>query len=556
MCGIAGILGREDPELTGRMCDRIAHRGPDGHGVWTDNGVTLGHRRLAIIDVEGGVQPMESHDGRYLVVYNGEIYNHRQLRKQLEEEGAQFRSDHSDTEVLLEGWRQWGGTLFGRLEGMYAFALWDTERRELVVARDPFGIKPFFYACVGDEFVFASEVKALYAHPGLQFAPDIDRVKERAAIEFLVGQGTLFRGVHQLPPGSFAVLKPGQSYECHVPWQPHYVVAADQFGSIEEAARTIKDRFVASVHEQEMSDVPLGVILSGGLDSAIVAQVHADHNDDPIHTFTVAENDGIEDFQQARALAERLGADHHESFFDLEDLMRDLPRYTWHNENINHTEYFFMPLFDMMSKHVKVGLCGQGSDELWGGYDRYRDPLPLAQERIRRIRQAHPSHEDELATQIAVTHSSGSALAEFDQLGGQLNNFQLRLVDRNSMAASLEVRVPFLSRPLHAASRAAGWGLKLHDGIEKWIFRKAVEDLGLPKELTWRKKVPAGRATSPGVMAQFDDYADKLLSKSKRDGHALAGTFNSAAEQLVHDVWHEVYERDGNWSGIALEDFA
>jgi asparagine synthase (glutamine-hydrolysing) len=556
MCGIAGILGRVDKRLVGRMCDRIAHRGPDGQGVWTDEGVTLGHRRLSIIDVEGGLQPMESHDGRYVLIFNGEIYNHSALRQELEKAGCGFKSDHSDTEVLLEGYRHWGVHLFGRLEGMYAFALWDSELKELVVARDPFGIKPFFYACVDEEFVFASEVKALYAHPEIAFVPDVHRIKERAALDFLTGQGTLFQGIHQLPPGSFAILRPGADYTCHIPWQPHYTVPAEEFGSIEDAARAIKDRFVASVVEQQMSDVPLGVILSGGLDSAIVAQVQADRSDKPIQTFTVAESTAVEDFRQARRLAEEVGADHHETFFDLDDLIAGMPHYAWHNESINYTEFFFMPLFEMMSKHVKVGLCGQGSDEMWGGYDRYREPLKLGQQRIKRIRSAHPTHEEELATQVALTHSSGSSLAEFDQLGGQLNNFQLRLVDRNSMAHGVEVRVPFLSKPLHRASRAIGWEHKMRGGVEKWIFRHAIKDLGLPDDLVWRKKVPAGRATAPGVMGAFDNYADKLLPKTARDKHALAGTFNSAADQLAHDVWQETFVRDGKLKGIALEDFA
>ena len=181
MCGIAGLLGREDKGLVGRMGDAIAHRGPDGDGTWTDDGVTLGHRRLSIIDHEGGAQPMESHDGRFCVVYNGEVYNHRLLRAELESAGCTFRSDHSDTEVLLEGYRHWGPSVVERLEGMFAFALWDTQERTLFIARDPFGIKPFFYACAGDDWIFASEQKALFVHPDLAAVPDIDRVKERAA---------------------------------------------------------------------------------------------------------------------------------------------------------------------------------------------------------------------------------------------------------------------------------------------------------------------------------------------------------------------------------------
>ncbi len=555
MCGIAGLLGREDKPLVQRMCDRIAHRGPDGHGIWTDADVTLGHRRLSILDHEGGAQPMESHDGRYCVVYNGEVYNHAQLRQRLEAEGATFRSDHSDTEVLLEGYRRWGVDVVTHLEGMFAFALWDTVERTLFVARDPFGIKPLFYACVGGDWVFASEQKALFAHPDLARVPDLDRIKERAALEFLTGQATLFAGVHQLPPGTYAVLRADRTPDCHVGWLPYYHVPLERFGSVADAVEAVKDRFVASVEEQLMADVPLGVILSGGLDSAAVATVHQNLlADAPIHTFTIAESEEVEDFRQARRLAEHLGTDHHEAFFDLDRVVSDLPRYAWHNENINYTEFFFLPLFEFMRETVTVGLCGQGSDELWGGYDRYKDPLTLAHERLRRIRAAAPSHAEALSTQVALTHVSGASLSEWDQNGGQLNNFQLRLVDRNSMAASLEVRVPFLSRPLHQASRAVPWGDKMHEGIEKWIFRKAVEDVGMPRDLVWRRKVPAGRATGPGVMRRFEDHAARLVPKSAMDKHPLAGTFRLPAEQLLYDLWHEVFiERDGH-RGLTLED--
>lgn len=555
MCGIAGILGREDKPVVQAMMDRLAHRGPDGEGCWQDDGVTLGHRRLSIVDLETGDQPMESHDGRYCVVYNGEVYNHAALRSGLEAAGATFRSDHSDTEVLLEAYRAWGPDMVQHLEGMFAFALWDVQERTLFVARDPFGIKPFFYACVDGTVVFASEQKALFAHPAIRAVPDLDRIKERSALEFLTGQGTLFQGIHQLPPGTWAVLHPDDPGDCHVPWRPYYTVPSERHASIEDAAHAIKDRFVASVEEQLMSDVPLGVILSGGLDSAAVAAVHQGLSEDPIHTFTVAESEDIEDLQKARGLAEQLGTDHHECFFDLDDVVAQLPRYTYHNENINYTEFFFHPLFERMGKEVKVGLCGQGADELWGGYDRYKDPLPLARARIDRIRAADPRHGEELATQVAMTHVSGSSLAEFDQLGGQLNNFQLRLVDRNAMAHSLEVRVPFLSKPLHRVSRAVTWGWKLRDGVEKWILRKGLEEIGLSDDLLWRPKVPAGRATGPGVMDRFDAYAAKRVSKEGMAAHPLAGTFGAPAEQLLYELWNEVFvERDGDWKGLTLED--
>ncbi len=552
MCGIAGLLGRTDRPLVQQMCDRLQHRGPDGQGVWQDDGVTLGHRRLSIIDLEGGAQPMESHDGRFVIVYNGEVYNHKTLRQELEETGHSFASDHSDTEVILEGFRRWGPAVVERLEGMFAFALWDTHEKRLFIARDPFGIKPFFYACVDGDWIFASEQKALFAHPGLERVPDLDRIKERAALEFLTGQATLFAHVHQLPPGAWAFLRPGEQGPCHVRWQPYYHVPAEAMMDTAAAAASIRARFVASVEEQLMADVPLGVILSGGLDSAAVAAVHQSLSDDPIQTFTIAESEEVADFQAARRLADHLGTEHHEMFFDVDDVVEGLPQYTWHNENINYTEFFFQPLFAFMRQNVTVGLCGQGSDELWGGYARYQDPLALARERIDRVRKADPAHSEQLCTEVALSHSSGSALAEYDQLGGQLNNFQLRLVDRNSMASSLEVRVPFLSRPLHRASRAMAWSQKVHDGIEKWILRKALEDVGLPQDLVWRTKVPAGRATGPNVMQQFETHAASFA----RTDHPLRHVFQHPAEQVVYDLWHEIFiERDGV-KGLTLEDLA
>ncbi len=548
MCGIAGILGRDDPALVRQMADLLVHRGPDGEGIWSDEGVTLGHRRLSIVDLEGGAQPMESHDGRYCIVYNGEVYNHAAVRARLKEQGASFRTDHSDTETILEGYRRWGPDVVTHLEGMFAFALWDTQERSLFIARDPFGIKPFYYACVGGEVVFASEQKALFAHPRIEAVPDLDRLRERATLEFLTGQATLFQGIHQLPPGTWAMLRPDKPEGCRVLWQPYYHVPVERYATVEDAAHVIKDRFVASVKEQLMADVPLGVILSGGFDSAVVATAHQKFlSDTPIHTYTIAESEEVADFQAARRLADHLGTDHHETFFDIDDVLRELPRYTYHNENINYTEFFFLPLFERMAKDVKVGLCGQGSDELWGGYDRYKDPLALAKQRIDRIRHAGPAHEDELATLVNLTHMSGQSLAEWDQQG-QLSNFQLRLVDRNSMASSLEVRVPFLSRPLHAASRAVPWGWKMggpagggHEGMEKWILRKALDELGMPDDLTWRKKVPAGRATGPRVMDQFESHCERLLDRKVMEAHPLGGAFQRPAEFLVYRLWDEVF---------------
>jgi len=233
-----------------------------------------------------------------------------------------------------------------------------------------------------------------------------------------------------------------------------------------------------------------------------------------------------------------------------------LPRHAWHNENTNYTEFFFLPLFAMMKPHVTVGLCGQGADELWGGYARYQDPDSLAAQRRRRLALASPPNAAELEATIATSHASGEALSRWDQKG-QLANFQLRLVDRNSMASGLEVRVPFLSRTMQAQSKVVPWEWKVRGGIEKWLLRKAVADLGLPEDIVKRKKLAAGRATAPGVAARFEAYAESLRPAARIAAHPLAGAFQNAAECLMYDLWHEVFiERQGNWRGVTLEALA
>jgi len=420
-----------------------------------------------------------------------------------------------------------------RLEGMFAFALWDGERRELILARDPWGIKPLHYAFAGEDLLFASEAKALFAHEDLAPRADVDAFRELAVLEFLTGTRTLFQGVHQLPPSTWALVKPGAKQL--IP-QPYAAFSAEpRPANPEEGVRLLRERLARSVQEQLMSEVPLGVILSGGLDSAAVAALHQGASERPIATFTIAEDEQVEDVQASRRVAEHLGTEHHEATFTLDEMLRDLPRHAWHNESVNYTEFFFFPLFRRMRRTVTVGLCGQGSDELWGGYARYQDPHALAAERLRRLEIARPVNPH-LPDTIRREHASGETLAKWDQ-GAQLANFQLRLVDRNSMAFGLEVRVPFLSRPMQALSDATPWDWKVRDGIEKWVLRRAVESL-LPKELAWRKKVPAGRATAPRLMERFEAEAAKLQPK---EAHHPAGELASAADHLLYALWTEVF---------------
>ncbi|HEX2065548.1 MAG TPA: asparagine synthase (glutamine-hydrolyzing) [Candidatus Thermoplasmatota archaeon] len=554
MCGIAGLLGRDDRALVGRMCARLAHRGPDGSALWSDAQVTLGHLRLAVIDVATGQQPMADASGRFTIVYNGEVYNHLALRAELEALGARFRT-RSDTEAILEGYRLWGTKVLERLEGMFALALWDGERRELLLARDPWGIKPLHYAFAfsgglreGGDLLFASEAKALFAHEALPPRPDLDAFREQAVLEFLTGTRTLFAGVHQLPPSTWALVRPGDRRVT-----PHAYAAVSPEAApttSEEAVRAVRERLGQAVREQLASEVPLGVVLSGGLDSAAVAALHQSMSDRPVQTFTVAEGEEVEDLRVARRVADHLGTEHHEATFGLDDLLRDLPLHAWHNENVNYTEFFFLPPFRAMRRKATVGLCGQGADELWGGYARYQDPHALAAERLRRLEVAKPE-DPALAGTILRHHASGAELAAWDQ-GAQLANFQLRLVDRGSMAFGLEVRVPFLSRPQQALSDAVPWEWKVQGGIEKWVLRRAVEPL-LPKEVAWRRKVPAGRATAPRVMERFEAQAARL--RPRAHPHP-AGELASGADRLMYALWTELFVHDARPQSVTLEALA
>lgn len=522
MCGIAGAWGTDRAGVA-RMLDAIAHRGPDGHGLWTGD-VTLGHRRLAVVDLETGAQPMVDAAGRFVMVYNGEIYNHLALRRELATRGVRFAT-RSDTETVLEAFKAWGVAAFERLEGMFALALFDTETKRLILARDRWGIKPLYWTEHEGVWMFASEQKAFGA-VGRPFVVDEAALRMQAVLEFNVA--SLFVGIEEVMPGTFQVFEKGRLVD-----EATYLHRAPSIPQSPEAtARSLRDALVESVQEQLMSDVPLGVVLSGGLDSATVTAIHTRLlGGKGVDTFTVAEAEDVEDYQVAARLASELDTRHHASIITYDQAVAALPSHAWHNENTNYTESFFFHLFGRMRRTVTVGLCGQGADELWGGYARYKDPASLLQLRNKRLAAVGGQ-----APFLASWHATGEALAKADQ-GAQLRNFQLRLVDRNSMAFGLEVRVPFLSRNLQRLSDASPWSFKIRGGIEKWALRKAAEDLGVPEAIAWRPKLPAGRATAPGIWQRFETEAERHVTRERRAKTPWA----SAAECLMEDVWRRQF---------------
>jgi len=384
MCGICGKLNfdRNEPvdlSLIGRMSDAIAHRGPDGDGHYFGRGVGLGHRRLSIIDLYTGDQPMSNEDGSVWVVYNGEIYNFAELRLQLEGCGHVFKSK-TDTEVIVHAYEQWGEDAVKRLRGMFTFALWDVRNDVLLLARDRVGIKPLYYVNTSRGLLFASEIKCLLVDPSVP-----RRINERAidrflAFQYLPGVETLLEGIQKLPPGHILTVRAGQ-VTVRQYWDLHFATVPSP-ASFDEAVEELNGLLRRTVADHMISDVPVGVLLSGGVDSSGVLGYAVEQTRERMRTFTVGFADaGIADERPyARMAAERHRTEHHELTITAEDFRDFLPRYVWHMEEPVCEPpavalYYVARL--ARTSGVKVLLSGEGGDEAFGGYRTYRNLLLL-----------------------------------------------------------------------------------------------------------------------------------------------------------------------------------
>ncbi len=380
MCGITGFAGNGTRDDIRRMTDALAHRGPDADGFWHDPsaGVFLGHRRLSILDLSGGAQPMRASDGDLVVIFNGEIYNHLDLRKDLEREGAVFVTDHADTEVLLHAYRHWGDDFVNNLNGMWAFALYDRSRKRLLLSRDRFGKKPLFYTHQGDTFAFASELSALRCHGALHFSLSEKGLKKYFAYGYIPAPHTVFSEVSKLPGGhslsfdlTMGELRVWRYWEFEIePFEelPH--------NAEEIWCEQIRELLGAAVKRRLMSDVPLGVFLSGGIDSSAVTAYAVRHaGAERMKTFCIgfAEND-FDESRYADKVSKLLGTSHHEEVLSLEiasGLVPEIARRL--DEPMGDPS--LLPTF-LLSRHtrraVTVALGGDGGDELFAGYDPFR----------------------------------------------------------------------------------------------------------------------------------------------------------------------------------------
>ncbi len=553
MCGIAGVLyadrkRRVDRQTLAAMGERIAHRGPDAEGFWDEPGVGLVHRRLSIIDLAGGDQPIGNEDGSVQVVFNGEIYNFQLLRDWLTARGHRFRT-HSDTEVLVHLYEEVGDRLVDRLRGMFAFALWDCRRRRLLLARDRLGIKPLYVYRDAEKLLFGSELKAVLAHPGVPRELDPAALEEYLTLGVVPGARSIFRKVEKLPPAhtlAVAADELGAPPRCY--WRLRF--EPDDTRSPEQWQEEVRAKVEESVRLHLLADVPVGAFLSGGIDSSVIVGTA---KAEALQTFSIGfREESFSELPHARLVARRFGTRHVEEVItpDAVALVDDLTHY--------YDEPFADPsaiptflLSRLASRNVKVALSGDGGDEAFGGYRRYahdlkeaavRQLLPtwcrralgglaavwpnaawlprplraktaltnlaldspaayantlaLCRRPLRRrllapdLAAALTGHDPEQV----VRNAYGSAPPE-DSLAGMIaadtavllpDDFLVK-VDRASMAHGLEVRPPLLDHELLelAARIPSRW--KVHDGETKWIFRQAYRNL-LPPAIRARRK--------------------------------------------------------------------
>ena len=536
MCGIAGLLGNGSLEDAISMASAIGHRGPDGSGDFqasveqTDGSVAFSHARLSIIDLDGSQQPIHSDHGCVLMV-NGEIYNHKKIKSEIQDYPFRTAGD-SETILALHRAHTWNRTpgenpaqrhveWVSKLDGMWGFSLWDPSVNELILCRDPFGIKPLVRTQLSDgTLLFGSEVKTFRGHPEFSAKPDISALAVRLAYEYPLDQTTLFLGVTSVGIGTIETwsIVEGKATLTGVAryWKPH-VNPSDNWNPSNSASRLLQS-LSDSIQDRLMADVPVGIVLSGGLDSSLMAALAHDAADSvgkpTPECWTVADSEDNVDLQASIMVTENQDLGHHVHIMDENTMWKELPNFVWNGEDLDITVMFWQSVFQQMKGNVTVALCGQGADELHAGYSRYRN-LPahsnLVNSRMDLSGKIDISEDDRglgkpWSSESIMPEDNFANLSqtlEFEQIRGQMSNFQLRLGDRHSMAQAIEARVPFLGMSHAKLANQLPLSWRLSNDDEKMALRAAADLTSLPKEIIRRPKLPAGTATSPTLVSEI-----------------------------------------------------
>ena len=621
MCGICGFAvpsssdRRVDESVVTRMCESLVHRGPDDSGIYADTHAALAHRRLSIVDLSGGHQPMSNEDKRIWITYNGEVYNHLDLKPDLEKAGHIYRTS-CDTETIIHLYEDQGKRAVDHLRGMFAFAIWDSRRRQLLLARDRLGIKPLYYSVTEDGAIyFASEIKAILQSGAIKPELNYSGLSDYAANRYTSGEDTLFRQVKRLLPGHTLTWQEGK-IEVNRYWDLSFA-KNDVLQSDAEYIEQFRELFRESVQLRLMADVPLGMFLSGGIDSSAIAAEMSKLVDKPIKTFSVAFSEReANELEYARAASRAFATEHHEIVVSAKQFFDALPHLVYQeDEPIAHPSS--IPLYfvsRLAADHVKVVLTGEGSDELLGGYDKYRKTMlnvalanaykavpAVVRDQIKNLIQSRrepsrlntklsrtflclqPDIEEMYFDNFSVfsrsmqtqlfTPESLERIGPIDPYRTELQQIEecesnslldkllsadiktylhelLMKQDQMSMAASIESRVPFLDHNLVEFAARLPVSMKLRGLTTKYILRRASDGV-LPPEIITRKKMGFPVPVGRWLRGDFSYVVrEYVLSKRAEERGVFDRTF---VEDLV--ARHEAGENHSErlWSLINFE---
>jgi asparagine synthase (glutamine-hydrolysing) len=601
MCGIAGIVSVDQPDvaLVRRMCDVLAHRGPDGAGYHEGPHAALGMRRLAIIDVLGGQQPVYNENRTVAAVFNGEIYNFAELRADLRRRGHRMVTD-GDSECIPHLYEEHGDSLVDHIRGMFAFAVWDSRRQRLLLARDRAGKKPLYWRHDGRSLFFGSELKALAADPGLARRVDLVALHHYLTYQYVPAPWSIYEGVSKLPPGHMLTWQDGK-IETRRYWELAHV-QDEQVSSVPQAAERLRELLLEATRIRMVSERPIGAFLSGGVDSSAVVAAMAQSTSEPVKTFSIGFEDAILDERAyARIVANRYGTDHYEQVV-TSSALEVLPSLAWHYDE-PFADSSAIPTFyvsQLSSQHVTVVLTGDGSDESFGGYKRYlamavgeRLPVPglirpglrslssrlaATGDRPRMHRAARvldvlgqppsrryarlvscfmPEQKLQIYTDELLEHVGGIdsyqlidqafAASSAPSLTGKIMDVDIHTylpgdilvkLDIATMACSLEARCPFLDHHLMEWSAGLPTQLKVRRGTTKFLLKKAMEPW-LPRELLSRGKQGFGVPMAAWLRTSFHDLARDVLTDATARSRGLFrhdAITNMLAE---HDQGHD-----------------
>ena len=597
MCGITGIYGEGNKQLIKKMTDIISHRGPDDKGYYVDKDISLGNRRLSIIDVKGGHQPIHNEDETLWITYNGEIYNFKEIGEELEKRGHKFYTD-TDTEVVVHAYEEWGENCLKKFNGMFAFAIWDSKKKKLFLARDRIGIKPLYYTIVGDgkdrKLVFGSEIKSILIYPGIKREIDLKVLHDYLSFKHAPPERTMFLGINKVPPGYFLTIEKN-NIKLKQYWDLNFEESThNEIFYIEKIKELLED----SVRRRLMSEVPLGVYLSGGVDSSSIVAIMSKFVND-IQTFTVGfgQDDRHSELSLARETSEIFGTNHHEVRLNQDDY-KLLPKLVEHMDEpiADPASLALYKLSEMTKKHVTVVLTGAGGDEQFGGYSTYKlgllhqklrnTPKPiksliyrassLAPRRIKmgmnfvlnsndymecflrakcmlEEKEKYDLYSDEIKSKLKNYNSLNeqkkyfkfsplNSMMYYDNKTHLVEDI-LTINDKMTMGFSIEARVPILDHRIINLAATMPKKLKINGWKEKYIFRKTMKEI-LPKKIIKRRKRPFRMPFDTYFKENLKEIAENILSEKnvKKRGYFKYKPIKKIVQKHINGNRHNSYQ--------------